>query len=267
MLFGNDRNGINASADNHVHSKRTSKSVPNSCHSCFSNYPIWRKFSVFYIVFTSFAENCDKICCIKQLFEVNFVTLLDFELNRTVWEITSNISTEQQETFSGRQYFENVRWERFSWSHQIDRNASQVSDRHCWSAKLLLRISGNLCLWLSYYMALKFMNISIFYGKIHKEQMMVIAELTFTTTLFGLYSLFQYIEQQNEYFRNYLLLHAYWFFYYLIFMFVTIYSSNMMTKEVSYLLERLQLRSIYHFCNTFNSIQFRVNALLGLHKT
>lgn len=62
--------------------------------------------------------------------------------------------------------------------------------------------------------------------------MIINAELTFTTNLFGLYSLFQYMDKQNEFFRNYLLIHMYWVLYYLFFMIVTIYSCDLLTKEV-----------------------------------
>lgn len=85
--------------------------------------------------------------------------------------------------------------------------------------------------------------------------MMLSAELTFTTTLFGLYSLFQYINQQNEFFRNYFLIHLYWFFYYLLFMFLTIHSSNMLTKEVNdFINVRKSVPSIYNG-KTFDSFQ------------
>lgn len=58
--------------------------------------------------------------------------------------------------------------------------------------------------------------------------------LTFATVLFTMYSMFQFIIQQDEYFKKLFLLHIMWCIYYLFFFIVVIHSSNTLTIEVNH---------------------------------
>lgn len=62
--------------------------------------------------------------------------------------------------------------------------------------------------------------------------MMLNTGLTFITTLFTLYSIFQYFIQKVDSFKSIFLLHVHWFIYYSLTMIVHIYSANKLKSEV-----------------------------------